>query len=278
MPFFQNPFDCEFRGHWVLEDRQFVITFIVQPNKSDIMVAFNTEPYDFSVLTDFTISYAYDPEFKLYSTLVINVAGAVPAETTAAEVAAKLNADPIFADYFTTTVRTFTGALAGQAPNTLLIRSKRSNTSIRTFISNSGAESKMRFNKKAGVNDIPTYFERHTVDNRFNPLFPDSLAKLILLDPSDPIDAAIIADAGFDPTMPKADWELLSGRSGMFLFKKFTIDGSGRITRIIEYNTGATKGDLSRQIDYVYTGTLTSPDQITEIPHTLESGDLITPP
>ena len=74
------------------------------------------------------------------------------------------------------------------------------------------------------------------------------------------------------------DWELLRGRAaGIYTFKKQTIDGSGRITEIIEYPAGAVVGDLARKTAMSYTGANIEPDQITQIPYVLQSGDLVTP-
>ena len=76
----------------------------------------------------------------------------------------------------------------------------------------------------------------------------------------------------------KEDWELLRGRaSGLFTFQKMTVDSSDRITQIIEYPAGAVAGDFARKIQYVYSGSNTNPIQVTEIPHVLQDGDLVTP-
>jgi len=278
MSFFQMPFGEEFRGEWVLGDRQFSLTFPISANPNNIgqfMFSGNVEPFDFSVFPLFTINFAFDPERKNYTAVTVDVSGTIPASTSAAEVAGKLNADPLFADNFVAT----TEALSkGSTLHAVVIQIKRPKYLVRVFVSNSGAESVLRFNSKAHVAELPTYFERHTVDNRFNPLFPNSTADLILLDPGDPIDAAIIVAAGLDPLDPKEDWELLRGRSGLFEFRKFTHDGAGRVTEMIEYSAGAIPGNLAKRIQYTYTGASLSPDQITEEPHTLETGDLVIPP
>jgi len=242
------PFGEEFRGEWVLGDRQFSLTFPISANPNNIgqfMFSGNVEPFDFSVFPLFTINFAFDPERKNYTAVTVDVSGTIPASTSAAEVAGKLNADPLFADNFVAT----TEALSkGSTLHAVVIQIKRPKYLVRVFVSNSGAESVLRFNSKAHVAELPTYFERHTVDNRFNPLFPNSTADLILLDPGDPIDAAIIVAAGLDPLDPKEDWELLRGRSGLFEFRKFTHDGAGRVTEMIEYSAGAIPGNLAKRI------------------------------
>jgi hypothetical protein len=76
----------------------------------------------------------------------------------------------------------------------------------------------------------------------------------------------------------KEDWQLLRGRSsGLFTFQKLTVDGSDRITQIIEYPAGALAGDFARKINYTYNGSNTNPSKVTEIPYVLADGDLVTP-
>lgn len=284
--FFQNVFDSEFVGNWVLGDRQYVVEFRCPPNtnKSNYQLAWNLEPYDFSVVNTLTINYAWDVDFKNYSALTINVAGASPAVTTAAEVAANLNANATFAEMFVAAVQPnplLTDRdgpfLSANPSRSVLITAKRGRVkpNIRVWITNTGAEEKLRFNKKAGVSEMPLYMERHTIAERFN--FPDSVGMLILLDETDPVDQAIIEDAGFVPADMLEDWELLAGRSGLFTFKKQTVDGSNRVTEIIEYPAGAKVGDFAKKTTNVYTGANTFPSEVTEIPYVLTSGDLITP-
>jgi hypothetical protein len=281
MAFYQNLFDEEFRGNWVLSDRQYVLTFTCPPNKnkSDWQLAWNVGPWDFSVVNTLTLNFAFDTDFKNYSALAINIAGVTPAATTAQEVVAILNANATFADMFFAELNPIPGSSPFPPAWTVLIRAKpnRVKRNVRLWISNDGAETKMRFNKKAGVSELPTYFDRHTIENRFN--WPDSVGMLIHLDETDPtIDQPIIEDAGFVPADMQEDWELLKGRaSGLFTFQKLTIDGSDRITEIIEYPAGAKEGDFARKIAYVYTGANTNPSEITEIPYVLQTADLITP-
>ena len=278
MSFFQNPFDQEFRGNLVLGDRQYILTFQVKPNrnKSDYQLAYNSGPYDFSAGGNLTINYAWDQDFKNWSSLVINVTGAVPAATTTAEVVTLLNANVTFAELFTAQIQTPNSSLPGTTRILIVPKSTRQVKNIRVYISNTGAEQKLRFNRYAGVAELPTYMERHTIDNRFN--FPDSLGMLVLLNPALPQDQAIITDAGLDFSVVLADWQLFAGRSQIFNFRKQTVDGSSRITRIIEYPAGAKAGDLARRTDMSYTGAKTEPDQITEIPYTLATADLVLPP
>lgn len=282
MPFYQNVFDQEFRGNWVLGGagssfhHNHVMTFPIKPNtnKSYLMRAWNVEPFDLSAGTTLTLNYAYDANQKLFAALNINIVAANPAAATAAEIVASLNGNSVFAEIYQAKV---VGAKDGVLipPFTVLIQSINKRPNLKAYVSNTGAEIGLKFNKKAPVAELPTWFERHTIDNRFS--YTDSLGAIVRLDESDPVDQGVITAAGFDFTAMKADWQLLQGCSGQFQFQKYTYDGSGRVTELIEYPAGAGVGDLGKRTSYSYTGVNTYPDQITSMPHTLISSDLVTP-
>lgn len=273
--FYQNPFDQEFQGYLQVVDKRAAITYVVPANvnKSDAQLAWNIGPYDLSTDTTLTINYAHDNSPKNWAALAINVAGATPAATTALEVVTILNANTTFSEMFLAETRPMNGG------ETVFIRAKpgRVKKVIKVYFSNTGAEKHLRFNKRAGVAELPSYFARHTIENRFN--FEDSVGLLVELDETDAvIDQPIIEDAGFDPGDMKEDWELLEGRStNVFTFKKQTVDGSSRVTQIIEYGAGAKVGDLAIKTTMTYTAAQTAPDQICKIPYVLQSGDLVTP-
>ena len=88
----------------------------------------------------------------------MNVAGANPAATTAFEIVAILNANASFNSWYVASV--YSGNKVG-------IRQKKPVVSFHTYISGSSAEHKLRFNKQIGIADIPSYFEKDTIDNRF---------------------------------------------------------------------------------------------------------------
>jgi hypothetical protein len=82
---------------------------------------------------------------------------------------------------------------------------------------------------------------------------------------------------GLDDSNGQADWQLLGGRSGLFMFSKIAMDGDN-IETIIEYPAGAITGDLAKKTTYVYDGgNGTQPTEITEEPYTLLYTDLIGP-
>jgi hypothetical protein len=78
MSFYQNPFEFEFRQSWPLGDRQHSPSFVCPGNKnrSDYSISWNIGPYDFSSVNTLTIYFAFDRDFKNWSALAINVAGA----------------------------------------------------------------------------------------------------------------------------------------------------------------------------------------------------------
>ena len=200
----------------------------------------------------------------------------------------------------------------------------------------------LKFNKYAGVADLPLFFERHTITNRFN--YDDSQGNLIRLTHSISANTAanpsvvtstahglttgdviyivnsnsspvidgertvtvltadtfsvpvnvttagtrgewlstnekkIVDDAGLDYSTMLEDWEHLKGRSGYFMFRKETIDGSDRVTELIEYQAGAKAIDLARKIVFTYSGSNKNYTNKFEMPYTLVAADLITPP
>lgn len=275
MSFFQNVFNQEYQGYLNTgNDKQYSLTFKIPSNQNsqDYQFAYNAEPFNLASDNTLTINYAWDADYKNWCSLGINIAGAVPAATTAAEVVSNLNSNSTFASmYIAEVVKNFND-------NHVLIRSKtqRPKQIIKMYISNTSAEKKLKFNKKAPVAELPTYFSRDTIENRY--AFPNGLNHLIQLDETDPDDQAIIVAAGFVPGDMLEDWELLRGRAaGIYTFKKQTVDGSSRITQIIEYPAGAIIGDLARKTTMTYTGAKTEPDTICQVPYVLTSGDLVTP-
>jgi hypothetical protein len=272
MAFFQNLFDQEYQGSLLLSDRKLSPTFKVPSNKNlqSNQVAWNPGPYDFSSSSTLEFNFSWDPEFKNWSSVSIDVAGADPSNTSAYEVASKLNAEPLFSSLFIAKLVKVEGS-----DSVGVIKNPAKKQNVKLYFGNYGAQTQLGFNKRAGVAELPEYFARHTIQNRFK--YDDSVGMLIMLDESDPADQAIIEAAGFVPGDMKADWELLRGRAGLFTFKKLTVDGSDRITQIIEYPAGAVEGDFARKINYTYTSANTNPSTITEIPYVLTDSDLVNP-
>jgi len=271
MAFFQNVFDQEFQGYMVLGDRKLIPTFKVLPNRNAQykQVSWNPGPYDLSSGSELTFNFCWGPDFLNWTSVAIDVAGADPSATSAGEVAGRLNSDPVFSSMFVASVSNM-----GSGDSVLVSKSQDRKQSVKMYFGNGGAEMALGFNRKSGVADIPEYFGRHTIENRSN--FPDSLGILIRLDPSDPADLLVIESAGLSP-VPLEDWEALRGRSGIFEFRKMSVDGSDRVTEMVEYSAGARAGDLARKTTYSYSGGNKNPSKVTEVPYILQDSDLVSP-
>ena len=267
MAFFQNVFNQDFNGSF--SDVSFRIGGNV--NTSEVMDCGNFEPYNLSSDTTLTINFSLDKGLN-FNPIAVNVStGAISTSAVKAyEVVNALNNNTLFAAYYVAVANYNT---AGQGYVT--IRAVKPRLLMKSYVSNSSAEKQLKFNKRAPVAELPTYFARHVIGQQS--VFSDSLGLLIQLDTGNAVDQAIITAAGLDYSSPKEDWQMLRGASNNYRFKKLDIDGSNRIVSVIEYFAGAGVGDQAIRTDYTYTSSNTNPDQITTIPIVLESGDLVTP-
>ena len=180
MSYFQNLFANEYQGVLALGDyKGFSLTYKVPSNKNkgEIFNCWNYEPYDLSTNNTLTFNFAYDSQslFKNIASISVNVAGSVPSATMASEIANILNANSDFANFFTASIQNT--ILNG--PNLVYIRQLKPSNVFRTYISNSGAELSLKFNKNGGVADIPSYFDKDSIVNRF--AFPEANNQLIRL-------------------------------------------------------------------------------------------------
>lgn len=303
MSFFQNPFSYDFSGVWILGDRQYNIDFKCPRNsgRGDELVTAWAVPLfnlsgndaDGNPLNTLVISFALN-DYKNWADLSVTITGATQSAVMPQEVVTSLTSNTVFNDFFTTRLDNY-NITSGfynslNAPQRVIIQQKQPQVRMRFYIKNGQAESVLHFNKLAGVSEMPTYFDRHAITNRF--AFPDAQNALVDLTPTgtvpNNVTAAIINNAvdfqgrnlGFSVTnggAVNADYILLKGRSGIFNFQKSTVDGSSRITQTISYPAGAQVGDLARLVKYKYTASETAPNQVTEEPYTLTSGDLVTP-
>lgn len=283
MPYFQNLFTADFEGNWLLADRHHIPKFVCSHNSGrgdEVVVTWNDGPFDLSTVdSDSTnstdtleIVFALNNQ-KNWTTLAVDITASAASSSavTSEEIVAALNANSTFNSWFV--------AQLGPSPETsdyntkrVMISQKKPVTNFRFYINNGRAEEVLRFNARAGVAELPTYFSRHSMDNRF--VFDDCANMLIELDPGLNVDANIINSAvnskgkslGYSSATVSEDWQLLAGRSGLFEFTN-AVDGS---TDII-YSAGAKAGDLAKKI-------VTSGGNTFVMPYTLQSGDLITPP
>lgn len=287
MTFFMNPFNQEYKALFPQVDHHDfpkpLITYTIPPNKntSTAMVAWNVEPYDFSSLTDLTINYAIDSSLHFFASLVIDVSGATAGATTAKEVVDALNANATFADLFSAKVQNVRERSESEPTKTVLIKSKKPQEGIKVYISNSGAESKLRFNKYAGIAEIPSYFSKDIISNYYN---ANSAGQLIKLDGTDtaidrPIIREFLDNSSWTNSDLKEDWQLLKGRGGRFKFTINTVNDDGQPTETIEWSAGAVAGDLGVKIIRVWGGaTDTVPEKEYYIPYVLQSNDVANVP
>lgn len=273
MSFFMNVFDSEFRGSILTADRQYTPTFkcVANTNRSDYMLSGNSEPFDFSTYNTLTLSFCFDSKFNNYANVAVNIAGATPASTSASEVVTALNANGTFSSFFV--AQTFSTSLYNQTGKKVLIKSVKPKSNFKAYVVNTSAEYIIAFNKNAPICEIPSYFERYAIQNRFD--YPDYVERMLLLNPSNSIEANYIDAAGFNHSSPLADWEMLKGCNDQYMFTK-RVYTSGVLVTEIKYPAGAVEGDAAFKTTYEYSGS--DLIGICQIPHVIASGDLITPP
>jgi hypothetical protein len=281
-----NPFNQEYKGMFPQVDHHAfakpLITYTVpnSKNTNTAMIAWKTEPYDFSSLTDLTINYAVNPDHG-FSALTINVAGATAAATTAREVADLLNANATFAGLFTAVAQSVTENQGSEPTKSVLVTSKRQNDAIRAYMSITGAETELGFNDNAGIAELPTYFTKDTITNYH---LPNSAGQLIELDGTVvAVDRVIIRNFLDNQTWTNADlledWQLLEGRGGRFVFQINTSNASGQPLDTITWSAGAVAGDMAVRTVYVWTDAAdTVPDEKYEVPHVLTTADVANVP
>ena len=287
MPFFMNPFNQEYKGLFPQVDHHAfskpLITYTVpnSKNTSTAMIAWNTEPYNFSSLTDLTINYAVNADFVGFSALTVDVSGATPGATTALEVATALNANTTFTTWFTARAQDVTENNGSQPTQSVLIQSTKQQTQIKAYMDNTGAESLLGFNKNAGIAEIPSVFTKDIITNSH---LENSAGILIELDGTDTaIDRPIIRDFLDNQVWTNADlledWQMLEGRGGRFVFQINTSNADGQPTDTITWSAGAVEGDMAVRTIQVWSGaTDTVPDEKYEVPHVLSSSDVANVP
>lgn len=293
MSFFQNVFAEDFEGIWVLGDRQHSPTFVCKANAGrdkEIVIAWNKGPYDLSGNdADGNSKALLKLAFRLFDTknwatisVDITTGAASSSAVTPEEIVAALNSDTTFSERFVASISSYN--LINNADRKIMIRQRKPVTELKFYIINGFAEGVLRFNARAGVYELPTYFAKHTIANRFT--YTDGQGYLIQLTPGTNIDAAIINNAvdargvslGYSHSTVQSDWQLLKGRCGLFQFTKGPSANAVSTTETtIVYPAGAIAGDLATKI-VVQKDASTVVVARYEMPYTLTSGDLITPP
>jgi len=302
MAWFQNPFFADFYGNLSLEDRQLSPVFKCPINSGRSLTSVaNWRPtedgYDLSGTDSddnnnniLKIRYAIDSNFLNWMTSEYDLTEDSELTYTIDssnvkpyQIVDSLNKNDLFATFFKASFQN----------NKIVLEQKRSADRMKFYIMNGQAESVLGFNDRAGVAQLPSYFRRHTVFNRnSNGLlaFEDGNNMLVELSPSNSggdseVDDDVIENnqdefgksKNYNSSVTKADWELLVGKSTTFMFKSRSNVASASTVEEIVYPAGAEAGDFSIKNITELDG---SGNVLREfsVPHTLEAGDLITPP
>lgn len=273
MAFFQNPFEFTFNGSLFGIGPQYTISYDIgaNRNKSNYIAAYNLEPYDLSGGADLTFNVAIDPEMLHFHSFTVTLSGTTISAVTAAEVVSSLNSNSNFSEYFT--ARTIK-LNAGDTKYTVLIVAKN-RTFFKCYVSNTSACFPLAINKHAPVKELPDLFQQYSIQNIYNYLNLGS-QRILYLDPSNPDDAEVITNAGFDPLNPTPDWKLLAGSSPLYTFTKTVYVSGSQIDYQLVYHAGSVAGQMCKKIVYQYDGS-SNVIGLLEIPYILQSGDLITP-
>ncbi len=276
--YFQNVFTSDYIGVLVLGDRHYSQNFRCPQNRGrgdEVVWTWNSAPFNISGVDEsgdaanvlkiyFTTS---NSNYLAWSLITVTFSSGIAdtSNATEHEICAVLNDDDQFKAYFR--------AVADDGK--IKITQKQSVLNFKFYIENGQAESVFKFNERAGVAELPEYFARHVIGSDFD----DSVQLLKILDTSNDVHYALIEAAGFDPEAPKADWELLEGKSGLFQFTNTTITDveDGSIKTEIIYHAGASVGDFCKKV----ITELDADDVILrkfELPYVLTEDDLISPP
>lgn len=282
MSFFQNPFNSDFEGNWLLGDRHYIPKFVIPGNKGrgeDSVYIYPEGTYNLSgndldgnPKNVLNIVFALH-DFKNWSTLPVTIVANSLAATTVEEIVSSLNNSEIFNSFFTVSYKNSYQANTEKVKASVVIKQKHPVYTMKFYVKNGQAESVLLFNKLATVREIPSFFSRHTMANRHN--FEDSVNMLVELNTASDVDSQVISRFGLNPSIVKEDYELLGGKSGLFIFTKQEFDETNLVSKI-EYHAGAKVGDLAKKTTYAdFTGSI--PGTITEVPYVLQEGDLVTP-
>ena len=276
MAFFQNPFEFTFNGSLFGLGPLYTISYGIgaNRNKSNYITAYNLEPYDLSVESSLVFNIAIDPDVLHFGSFTVTITGLDPNAITAAEVVTSLNSNTNFSQYFTARTIKFT---ASDTKSTVSIIAK-DRMFFRCYISNTSACFPLAINKYAPVKELPDLFQQYAVKNIFNYLDYGS-QRIIYLDPSDPDDALVITNAGFDPNNPTPDWKLLASASHVYTFTKTVYNSEAPEASIyykLVYHAGAVAGQMCKKIIYEYDES-ENVIGVCEIPYILTSDDLIYP-
>ena len=247
MSYFQNLFNDYFGYYTIGDSSGYKLSFKVPANKNhgEFLINFNNGPYDFTSFGSvLTFNFAFDPAFKNWSSFTVDVAGTDPAATTVYEIISILNNDANFKEWYTATL--YNNSQIG-------IRQKRPAIQFHTYISNSQAEFVLKFNKYAGIADIPSYFNKDTIENRFETI--TSNGHLIRL------GKTIVENTVANPTVLTVENHGLTNGDTIYIVNSNStpsIDGSRTVTVIdndtfsipVNVTVAGSSGEMLNEKDY----------------------------
>jgi hypothetical protein len=152
------------------------------------------------------------------------------------------------------------------------------------YVLNAGAEDVLKFNKKAPIKELLTFFKLFSWDVDGTPAEAGGVTTkvdqlpLIWLDIANANAQAVLDTAGITtPWTRQADYQLLKGIVPEYQFVKNTYNASSPYNheeRIV-YNAGAKPGDAANKTTMVYVNNKMT--ESTTVPHVLVEDDLVTP-
>ena len=296
--FFQNVFNKDFHGTiYGVGETESPVNWTVGANigRSTNSVVHWAGPgvaggrYNLTGKTTLTVKFARQSHPNVFFTIAVDVTATASAASSVSihEIVTDLNADSTFSTLMTASVidgpsevtdATHGFAGGGGTAKQIDITGK---VPGEFYILNAGAEEVLKFNKKAPIKELLTFFKRFAWDVDGTPAAAGGVATtasvlpLIWLDIADANAQAALTTAGVaDPWTRQDDYQLLKGNVPEYRFVKNTWSGADHTVQIT-YNAGAGVGDPAIKTTMVYASNKMT--ESTTVPHILVAGDLVTP-
>jgi len=292
--FFQNVFNKDFHGTIYgigLEESPINWTIGANQGRSTNSVVHWAGPgvaggkYNLTGKTTLTVMFSRPAAPDVFFAVAVDVTATAAAASAVSihEIVTDLNANSVFSTLMTASVidgpnevkdATHGFAGGGGVAKQIDITGK---VPGEFYVLNSSAEEILKFNKKAPIKELLTFFKRMSwdVDGTAVEGAAPGPRPLIWLDISDANAQVPLTTAGIvNPWTRQADYQLLKGSVPDYQFVKNTYTGTDHTEQIV-YNAGAKVGDPAIKTTMVYVSNKMT--ESTTVPHVLESGDLVTP-
>jgi hypothetical protein len=241
--------------------------------------------YNLTGKTTLTVKFARQSHPNAFFAIAVDVTATASAAGSVSirEIVTDLNADSMFSTLMTASVidgpnevkdATHGFADGGGVAKQIDITGK---VPGEFYVLNSSAEEVLKFNKKAPIKELLTFFKRHSWDVDGTAVEPAATGPrpLIWLDISDANAQVPLTTAGIvSPWTRQDDYQLLKGSVPEYQFIKNTYSGADHTVQV-SYNAGAVAGDAAIKTTMVYVSNKMT--ESTTVPHILETGDLVTP-